>query len=77
MNRRRLRVMAALAITIGGCGPAEIVPMTPPGIPLRKLAAEGMESEGEERSRGASRPVNQTPEGPQPVTKAVPAAPKQ
>jgi hypothetical protein len=76
MKRRRLRVMAALAITIGGCGPAEIVPMTPPGIPLRKMAGEGMESEGEERSRGATRPVNQTPEGSPPATKAGPAPSK-
>lgn len=75
MRRRRLGMLAALAMTIGGCGPAEIVPMTPPGIPLRKLAAQGMESEGEERTRGANRPVNQTPESSKLDTKPTPAQP--
>ena len=76
MRRRQLGVMAALAMTIGGCGQAEIVPMTAPGVSLRKVAGEGMESEGEERSRGANRPVNQTPEGPVTNTKAVPVPTK-
>ena len=64
MQRRRLAALAALglSLTVGGCGKPEIVPMTPPGTSYRKMSSDTMEAEGEERSRGANRPVNVSPE---------------
>lgn len=78
MRRRRWGTLAILGLSITGCGKPEIVPMTPPGVAYRKVSTDVMEAEGEERTRGASRPVNVSPdsanlkEGPVPVRKEGP-----
>ena len=75
MRRRRLGALAALSLAIGGCGKPEIVPMTPPGVAFRKMSSDTMEAEGEERSRGANRPVNVSPDASAAKTGPVSAQP--
>ena len=56
MRSRNAVALGVLGLTIAGCGPAEIVPMTPPGVAYRRVLSEGMDAEGEQRNRAAIRP---------------------
>jgi hypothetical protein len=78
MRRRRLGMLALLGLSTWGCGPAEIVPMTPPGVPYHRVVAEGMEAEGESKNRSGVRPTT-APDGTKPTinTGVNPVAPPQ
>ena len=73
MRSRKGRALAALGLAVAGCGPPEIVPMTPPGVPYRRIAAEGMEAEGEQRNKGVIR--SRTGEGGEPTKSSGGEAP--
>ena len=52
MRRMRLAMLGLLGLSAWGCGPAEFVPMTPPGVPLQRVSTDTMEAEGESKIRG-------------------------
>lgn len=68
MRRRHAGALALLGMSLwGGCGPAEIVPATPPGVPFRKAMGEGMDAEGEQKAKNTIRPANVNPGGATPT----------
>lgn len=56
MRHRNAIALGLFGLGFIGCGPAEIVPMTPPGVAYKKVVGEGMEAEGEQRNKGTIRP---------------------
>ena len=68
MRRRRLGMLALLGLSAWGCGPADIVPMTPPGVAYRRPTTEGMDAEGESKNRANIRPSS-APDGTKPTLK--------
>jgi len=72
MRSRNAAVAGLLGLAVIGCGQAEIVPMTPPGVAYKRVATEGMEAEGEQRNRAAIRPKEATGEdAPTPASSTV------
>ena len=68
MRWRRLGMLALLGLSAWGCGPAEMVPMTPPGVLFRPVSTDTMDAEGESKNRGTVRNAA-APDGTQPTTK--------
>ena len=68
MRRRRFGMLALLGLSAWGCGPAEMVPMTPPGVAYRPATTDTMDAEGESKNRGAVRNAG-APDGTQPTLK--------
>ena len=74
MKSRKAVAVGVLGLAIAGCGQAEIVPMTPPGVAFRKTVAEGMEAEGEQRNKASIQPKDSSA-GDKPTTSASTAQP--
>ena len=65
--RRRLRllsILSVLGLAIWGCGPPQVVPMTPPGMTYQRVATDVMEAQGEVQSRGSVQNSGSAPGGP-------------
>lgn len=59
--RRRLGILSVLGLTVWGCGPPEIAPMTPPGVAFPRATEEAAEALGETMSRGNVQATNVAP----------------
>ncbi len=68
MRRRRFGMLALLGLSTWGCGPAEMVPMTPPGVTFRPASTDTMDAEGESKNRGSVRNAA-APDGTKPSIK--------
>ena len=64
--RRRLGSLSVMILAGWGCGPPQATPMLPPGYVPPPVASEGMESQGEVRSRGVMEAANSPPAQPVP-----------
>ena len=75
MRRRNCGALGLLGLgwMLGGCGPAEIVPMTPPGVPYQRVVTDTMDAEGESKARGTIAPANVTPNGEKPTPATGPS----
>ncbi len=61
--RFRTGVLFAAGLTLWGCGPPEIVPMTPPGVSAPRVVNEDEEAQaiGERKAQGAIAPPTPPP----------------
>ncbi|MDB5349429.1 MAG: hypothetical protein JWN86_676 [Planctomycetota bacterium] len=78
MRRRlgALSLLSVLGLAIWGCGPPQVVPMTPPGIVYQKPpASEEMGAMGEVQSRATVQPANTAPISPSPSGTAPASGP--
>lgn len=66
MRRRRFGMLALLGLSAWGCGPAEMVPMTPPGVPYHRVITDTMDAEGESKNHGTPRNAT-APDGTKPT----------